>query len=594
MNDELKQLLDKLKELSSEELAQLESDLLSEFDDVRKEGSTPEIVAVLSEIADATDTVRAEVTERETAAAEAEAQVVELEKRIKGETDSEGEGDGDAPDDEEAPDDAETETPGDGESSDGEADAEAPATSEGEKQEVTAESEEEPAADEKKVPVAAAATKKANLGAINKSSRKQFQTTKKRGMNKIVNTVDGSQFKTMDEISKAMIEKRRTFGRTTGGVEERVSVARIMADFPKERVLGNDAQANASLIAAAVESDTEAIVAAGGLCAPLSPYYGLANISDASRPVRAGLTNFQGGADRGGIRYITPPTLPDFNGAVSRWTIENDATPGSDGPATKPCITVDCGDEITANIYAVPHCLTFGNMGARAWPEQVTNATELTLAAHARIAESYLLDAMKAGSKAVTAGIGLGAARDLLYQVGVGVAAFKNRHRMPDNARLVSYIPSWTMDMIREDIARSLPFSDNQLAVADSAINGYFNARGVRVVEYLDSPTSGVSQYFGNQAVGQLLDFPSAVQWGLFHEGAWGYLDGGQLDLGLVRSPELNETNDYQIWGETFEGIAMLGVESLWITSTLCASGASAGTIDPTDLCAGNYVPAGT
>lgn len=36
--------------------------------------------------------------------------------------------------------------------------------------------------------------------------------------------------------------------------------------------------------------------------------------------------------------------------------------------------------------------------------------------------------------------------------------------------------------------------------------------------------------------------------------GTWIYLDGGVLDLGLVRDSQLNSGNDFQIFGETFGG----------------------------------------
>jgi len=70
-----------------------------------------------------------------------------------------------------------------------------------------------------------------------------------------------------------------------------------------------------------------------------------------------------------------------------------------------------------------------------------------------------------------------------------------------------------------------------------------------------------------------MLGFPTTARWYLFPEGSFLYLDGGTLELGIVRDSTLNSTNDYQIFGEGFENVAFIGVESLQVTSTVCATG---------------------
>jgi hypothetical protein len=93
---------------------------------------------------------------------------------------------------------------------------------------------------------------------------------------------------------------------------------------------------------------------------------------------------------------------------------------------------------------------------------------------------------------------------------------------------------------------------------------------------HLDGETG---QIFGSQADGALLGFPTDVIWYLFSEGTFVFLDGGTLDLGLVRDSTLNGTNDYKIFLETFEGVAKVGVESLRVKSTLKIKGASSATV---------------
>jgi len=45
--------------------------------------------------------------------------------------------------------------------------------------------------------------------------------------------------------------------------------------------------------------------------------------------------------------------------------------------------------------------------------------------------------------------------------------------------------------------------------------------------------------------------------------------------LGLVRDSTLNSTNDFQIFGETFENVARIGPaqSALWVDSTVAANG---------------------
>jgi len=98
---------------------------------------------------------------------------------------------------------------------------------------------------------------------------------------------------------------------------------------------------------------------------------------------------------------------------------------------------------------------------------------------------------------------------------------------------------------------------------------------GINATFTLDGPTGG-GQVFGTQSAAAVLAFPTTVKWYLFPEGTWLFLDGGTLDLGLVRDSVLNATNDYQLFGESFENVAKVGVESLEFTSTVCPNGAVA------------------
>lgn len=367
-----------------------------------------------------------------------------------------------------------------------------------------------------------------------------------------------------ESLGRALVEVNRTTS-ARPGEQVRVVVASAHTDYPEERILGDDASENTRRIEAI--TDHEAIVAAGGICAPLTPLYDLPILSVADRPVRAALAGFQ--ATRGGISVPTPLSLADVADGVGVVTAADDALGGTF--ATKECVVVECDPYTDAEIEAIYACIQHGNFGARTWPERVANLADLLAAQHAKIAEIELLDAIGAGSTAVTEAAVYGAASSLLQAVLVASAAMRSRHRMRPETRLRAIFPAWVGDILAADIVHT-PYQDRFARTREGAAALLSTVAGVNVSYYLDSET-GAGQIFGAQDAGALLEFPDTVVWYLFPEGTWLFLDGGELDLGIVRDSVLNSTNDFQIFMETFEGAAKVGIESLKITSTVCPSG---------------------
>ena len=68
----------------------------------------------------------------------------------------------------------------------------------------------------------------------------------------------------------------------------------------------------------------------------------------------------------------------------------------------------------------------------------------------------------------------------------------------------------------------------------------------------------------------------------MFSEGTFLFLDGGTLDLGIIRDSSLVGTNDYKMFVETFEGVAKVGIESLKVTQTVNINGVAAALRDTT------------
>jgi hypothetical protein len=196
---------------------------------------------------------------------------------------------------------------------------------------------------------------------------------------------------------------------------------------------------------------------------------------------------------------------------------------------------------------------------------------------HARFSEIRLLTRIGALSTPVTAPSQLGAARDIFVQIEQAAAAYRSRYRLDPKAPLRVLFPEWFKNALRADLTKQLPGDgrDGTFNLAEAEINKWFATRNINVAWFLDGETG---QIFGAQSAGALLGFPSNVIWYLFSEGTFLFLDGGTLDLGLVRDSTLNGTNDYKIFLENFEGVAKVGVESLRVTSALAIKGSSSAT----------------
>jgi hypothetical protein len=395
----------------------------------------------------------------------------------------------------------------------------------------------------------------------------------------------GSIFKDLHQVADKMARRIQQL-QGLGGDGEKVLVASIRNDIPEERFLKfGDPLGNREKIDNATQLD--AITAAGGCCAPLETRYDLFQIGDTSRPVKGSLAGF--GADRGGIRFFEGPTLDAIGAAVGFWTCADDAAVDAADPATwKVCARVDCPDESESLVQAVTLCLTFGVMQSRVFPEMVTANNNLALVAQARLSESALLAQIKAQSKAVTGGTvaaGLSFLRTLLVTVDRAVSYYRDRHRIDKNTPLRATFPVWMLAAIDADMVLQPPstaqMADN-FGMSVNEVEGFFRDRNINVTWTLDTwdpATNGGGVYADTAPNAAIPGFPATVQWSLSIEGSFLFLDGGSLDLGIVRDSTLVRTNDYQTFSETFESAVRVGGEALWVTTPVEITGRFAGPL---------------
>ncbi len=362
---------------------------------------------------------------------------------------------------------------------------------------------------------------------------------------------------------------------------QKAVVAHASFEFPKERILdsGPDGyETNASRIRAV---SPEALVASGENCAPLPPRYELTGVETPARPVRDALQSFQ--AARGGVQVGATPTMGDYALAVGSILASENALGGTH--SVKSCMRIECPEFTPVAVDSIYHCTEADNLAARAYPELMSRIADLVLAEHSRLADSKLLQEIKDGSTQVTGGaIDAGSLYYWLGDVRALAAGVRSRNRMPREAILDALIPAWFVDELALDIARNQFREPPTNAEVDAIIR----RQGINPYYYLDGPATGTGQVFGPQSDGSINAFPDEVQWCVYPPTSWLHLDSGELQLGVVRDSSLNATNDFQIFGEIWEKPAFVGVESDWVTTTICPSGTKAAGTDMTALCGGD------
>lgn len=683
------EILGKVGELSDEELSTHRQSALDEFNELKDAESTEENVTRLTEIADFVSTLKDEETAREARAAElaeqandAVSRITELTATPEDEEDVvvEEESDEDAPleevqeDEEEkdfsASDDKDEDKPEDKEEDEEEKKkkekAEKPFSDDSEEAaELSTETPEELASEDKaedKAEADAEATE-------NKDNEEDHLFNENTEENNVASTPEelsvqdapesksaglevtitagadipgyglGAELDDLAQVSRAFSERLRAIGTRGTGNGEQHTVASFNINYPDDRKLvQGDRLVNETRMNAV--ASPKAVVAAGGICAPLPIDEELITYGSTDRPVRDSLPRFN--AERGGVIYLTPPSLASVEGAVSVWTLEDDykaigydlpagdadkatglAVPARDteldgtlgtsvypgaingtgadvtGPV-KPSIRITCGDEIRAYVDAIPAIFTVGNMQARAYPELIEKHLELAMVWQARAGEQRLLTRMGNLSTKVRTKATHGITRDFLNALSLAVAGFRSRHRLGDDFKFRAILPIWFRDAIRADMLLQIAGDgqDATFGLTDATIDRWISERGVNVTWTLDgevSDVAGKSQYFSDDYDGPKLsgtdvtpgteqdieEFPSEVVWYLFPEGGFVFLDGGTLDLGIVRDSMLNSKNDYQIFVETFEGLIKRAPETFRVTTPLNILGATTGTVDP-------------
>lgn len=554
-----------LSELSDAELAELRTGLGERMEELADSDLTEENVAEIEQLDQAADRIDAESQARaEVTAQRAERREAVLNKYREGPTEDE------VP----AEDDTVAEDEGD-----------APAA-EDDTDEIEADDARQPVAAATEVPVESTsvvatgnkvATKRRAPASTGALSRRQSPATKPKvsrptgGLMRATahapRVREGHEFSRSIDVATAVADKRKSFSHVPDGVTEYIPIATSQATFNDE--LGHDAVENFATLET-VRDGASSLVASGAFCTPQTPLYDFFRLAEAQTPVEDVLPGVQ--APRGGIRFITPPDFTLGAAAIDIQTTAQNTDPNN--PLLKACARMVCPPVQEEFVVGVSQCVTFGNLQYKTFPEQTEAFLKDVGVGLASRKEVFYLDFLHGHSTAVS-GIttGYGALRNHLYNLELASVGYRKRRGMKRDTPLNVIEPDWVLDVLALDAALDAYEGFESMTAGDAMVTDVYRAMNLSPAWYNDSAT-GAGQKFNNaQAAGAINRFPKVAQSFIFAPGTFIRLDGGTLDVGLVRDSTLNRTNDVQLFMEEWIGMAMVGLESMRLIDTVCPTG---------------------
>lgn len=495
-----------------------------------------EDLAEMGVLVDQKELLQGELTTRATAAAEAKAARDSLVQRMGGEEAAPEEGDGEA-------------APAEGETAPAEQE---PAPVEGDAPPAPAEAADDGSVIEAIAASAGAAKAKAPSKGGFKAAPRTVAASKTKVSHKpdhlsIVASSGVPGFDTGKELSREELgQALHAKARGLRDGSDAVLVASINNTSPSNNV-SNVLDDEGILKAWSEAHDVDSMVASGGWCAPSETIYDFVCDYEAM-PETLDLPSIT--STRGGIRFPESPLLSAvFNDVNSGFTwLESDdvaaATPG--GP-TKPCFKIPCPAFDEVRLQAQGICVTAGNLTDRAFPELTSRYIDLVMKAHAHRMNGLTIAKVVAASTAHTPTVDtdLGATESTFGVAEFLINQFRDVYFAGADFILEGVLPRWARAVIRRDIARRNGL-DSFLQVSNADIEASFAEIGARVqfVSNYQPLASGAVQY------------PTTVELLLYPAGAHTRLDGGSLDLGVVRDSTLNATNDFTAaWTEEFWGV---------------------------------------
>jgi len=206
------------------------------------------------------------------------------------------------------------------------------------------------------------------------------------------------------------------------------------------------------------------------------------------------------------------------------------------------------------------------------------------------VAEKNLLDSLISDLAVDVTQTGFfGTARDLKNHLMQAAAQIRSVERLGDTPLIRVALPREAIDMCVHDVVAQTASGETQALFTTRADAQRFLASSGLGLTYVWEVPTGTDQFVTNATAQNLADYPDNMEIPIWIDGTVVFLDGGTLDLGIVRDSTLNNTNDYELFVESFEQVAWLGPFGLTLTLTTCPNGTSQIAKDLTgSICSGS------
>ncbi len=317
------------------------------------------------------------------------------------------------------------------------------------------------------------------------------------------------------------------------------------------------------------------LIASGGVTGPPEARYVIPTFGQVARPLRDALPSVL--ATRGELTYNMAPTIEDVladqSGAMVGFVTNAQDVSG----ASKTVQEISAPTAKTVVVEAEVLRTQQGNFADRFTPEWTQAWMRNGQVRFARHAEARRFnDIATASTHMVDTPAHFGAWRDLKRCILGLTEELEDRLRDPDLPIRI-LMPEYVPAMCAADLTAQAP-GDQAWDVTEDMVRARLNA--------LDPNVHITFVFDGNQTGQRLLTTPSGqsprtpgfdadVDFCVFPEGTWAYMDGGALDLGVVRDSVLSAQNKFQTFYEMWEAVAQLAPISYRVTISLCADGAS-------------------
>jgi hypothetical protein len=314
---------------------------------------------------------------------------------------------------------------------------------------------------------------------------------------------NGEEIASLEALAQAATERCKALG-IGNGTPHFVPLANIQREFPmvidpdtmtpqQVRTAWNDYVSELTGGKGIDRAGMEAVVAAGGWCAPSEIRYDFFKISEV-----AGLLDLPTfGVRRGGLKWPQSLSLADFfalAGAPTsglptnatmpwEWT-ETDDIAAVAGTPTKACLRPPCPSFDEARLRLFGLCVLAGNLTEDAFPELVRHFLGQTVVAHARVINRRMILQVVAASGTVIDISAATPAGDSAINAWLGglelqATDYRELHGMRDTAVLEVVAPSWARGALRSDVSRKNGI--DRLDAADSYLMSLFDSRNLRV-----------------------------------------------------------------------------------------------------------------